>query len=155
MRPDLGGIETLFSGWFFTQTIYLWKTETGFRRDRNNLNSNFLNLIPHCEKLRPDLGGIETITVWKITMTVFDSEWKTETGFRRDRNKLIPVKVCTSEVCEKLRPDLGGIETNLNSKFLYLIPHLWKTETGFRRDRNNPLYIHSLLQYTVKNWDRI
>ena len=41
--------------------------------------------LVNCEKLRPDLGGIETIKIIIMAATVITSE--------------------------KLRPDLGGIET--------------------------------------------
>ena len=41
------------------------------------------------EKLRPDLGGIET--------------------------SVVPATTRYGVICEKLRPDLGGIETLINS----------------------------------------
>jgi len=47
-----------------------------------------------CEKLRPDLGGIETILVVFIATTPIPSE--------------------------KLRPDLGGIETFFQSSMMFV-----------------------------------
>jgi len=64
----------------------------------------------NCEKLRPDLGGIETQTL------------RYNRGFR-EREKLRPdlggIETLFGIICyllfviwsEKLRPDLGGIET--------------------------------------------
>ena len=134
LRPDLGGIETFFK--FApekSQPRRSWKTETGFRRDRNTIIilSPF-NLLYYPWKtetgFRRDRNYQEV-----LILAVLKAMWKTETGFRRDRNKV---------------QQLFGSCNSCSSQ--------WKTETGFRRDRNNPHFSYTAgTVHQVKNWDRI